>query len=119
MGHQNCDWYAAKQMLGENSSQLMGSINAYKSKCGKSGTSKFALKLQKEEAVILSKVAEKCAPLDIPCVPIFDGMLVPSDVAEIVKGFFIEVLTEQLGFAPEPTIETAGDEVYPDVCVNL
>tara|TARA_R110000744_G_scaffold216505_1_gene335281 strand:+ start:2910 stop:3068 length:159 start_codon:yes stop_codon:yes gene_type:complete len=52
-------------------------------------------------------------------VPIFDGMLVPISQAETVKGFFTEALLERLDFAPEATVETAGDEVYADLCVGI
>jgi len=118
MGFQKSDWHSFKQME-HDFPVMMRSIAAYKWKSGKDGSSRFANKLQKEEALIMAKVAERCEPLDIPCVPIFDGMLVPISQAETVKGFFTETLLERLDFAPEPTIETAGDDVYPDLCVNL
>jgi hypothetical protein len=117
MGFQNSDWYSFKQMELEFP-QLMKSICSYKWKmCKLLGTSKaslsaFARKLQKEEAMILAKVAEKLEPLDIPAVPIFDGILVPDSKAELVQGFFEEVLFERLGFVTSPTVTRAGDEVY-------
>ena len=118
MGFQKSDWHSFKQLEREFP-VMMKSIAAYKWKSGADGSSRFANKLQAEEALIMAKVAEKCQQLDIPCVPIFDGMLVPISQAETVKGFFTETLLERLGFAPEPTVETAGDEVYADLCVNL
>ena len=118
MGFQKSEWHSFKQLEREFP-VMMKSIATYKWKSGKDASSKFANKLQKEEALIMAKVAERCEPLDIPCVPIFDGMLVPICQAETVKGFFTETLLERLDFAPEPTIETAGDDVYPDLCVNL
>ena len=118
MGFQKSDWHSFKQLEREFP-LMMGNIASYKWKSGADGSSRFAHKLQKEEALIMSMVAEKCEPLDIPCVPIFDGMLVPISQADTVKGFFTETLLERLDFAPEPTIETAGDDVYPDLCVNL
>ena len=118
MGFQKSDWHSFKQLEREFP-VMMKSIAAYKWKSGADGSSRFANKLQAEEALIMAKVAEKCQQLDIPCVPIFDGMLVPISQAETVKGFFTETLLERLDFAPEPTIETAGDDVYPDLCVNL
>ena len=118
MGFQKSDWHSFRQLQREFP-VMMKSIAAYKWKSGKNGSSRFANKLQAEEALIMGKVAEKCQRLAIPCVPIFDGMLVPISRAESVKGFFKKVLLERLDFAPEPTIETAGDEVYPDVCLGL
>ena len=123
MGFQGSDWNSFKQME-RDFPVMMRSIAAYKwmvtkAEGQKKALSRFAKKLQTGEALIMANVAEKCEPLDIPCVPIFDGMLVPICQAETVKGFFTETLLERLDFAPEPTIETAGDDVYPDLCVNL
>jgi len=102
----------------------MKSIISYKWKCDKgdgekNGTQMFAGKLQGVEAYIIADVAKKCMELDIPCVSIFDGMLVPRSQAEAVQGFFAEVLSKRLEFAPEPSVETAGDDVYLDMCVNF
>ena len=123
MGFQGSDWHSFRHVESDFP-VMMRSIAAYKQKVTrhhglKEALSRFAIKLQTEEALILAKVAEKCEPLDIPCVPIFDGMLVPISEAETVKGFFTETLLERLDFAPEPTIETAGYDVYPDFCLNL
>ena len=118
MGFQKSDWHSFRQLEREFP-VMMKTIAAYKWRSGKDGSSRFANKLQAEEALIMGKVAEKCQRLAIPCVPIFDGMLVPIRSAEAVKDFFKEVLLDRLDFAPEPTVETAGDEVYADACVGL
>ena len=90
---------------------MMRSISAYKWKCdasGEKGTTKFANKLHGIEAAIIADVAKKCMDRYIPCVSVFDGMLVPANDAQVVKDFFIDVLTKRLGFAPEPSVGTAG-----------
>ena len=112
MGHQENDWFAMQQLKREFPN-MMRSISAYKWKCdasGEKGTTKFANKLHGIEAAIIADVAKKCMDRYIPCVSVFDGMLVPADDAQVVKDFFIEVLTKRLGFAPEPSVETAGGE---------
>ena len=112
MGHQGNGWFAMQQLKREFPN-MMRSISAYKWKCdasGEKGTSKFAIKLHGIEAAIIADVAKKCMDGYIPCVSVFDGMLVPADDAQVVKDFFIEVLTKRLGFAPEPSVETAGGE---------
>jgi len=112
MGHQENDWFAMQQLKREFPN-MMRSISAYKWKCdasGEKGTSKFAIKLHGIEAAIIADVAKKCMDGYIPCVSVFDGMLVPANDAQVVKDFFTEVLTKRLGFAPEPSVETAGGE---------
>ena len=112
MGHQGNGWFAMQQLKREFPN-MMRAISAYKWKCdasGEKGTSKFAIKLHGIEAAIIADVAKKCMDGYIPCVSVFDGMLVPADDAQVVKDFFIEVLTKRLGFAPEPSVETAGGE---------
>jgi len=112
MGHQENDWFAMQQLKREFPI-MMRAISAYKWKCdasGEKGTTKFANKLHGIEAAIIADVAKKCMDRYIPCVSVFDGMLVPADDAQVVKDFFIEVLTKRLGFAPEPSVETAGGE---------
>ena len=112
MGHQGNGWFAMQQLKREFPN-MMRAISAYKWKCdasGEKGTSKFAIKLHGIEAAIIADVAKKCMDGYIPCVSVFDGMLVPADDAQVVKDFFTEVLTKRLGFAPEPSVETAGGE---------
>ena len=121
MGHQENDWFAMQQLKREFPN-MMRAISAYKWKCdasGEKGTSKFAIKLHGIEAAIIADVAKKCMELDIPCVSIFDGMLVPRSQADLVQGFFTEVLTKRLGFAPEPSVETAGCETFDSMCAGF
>jgi hypothetical protein len=46
-------------------------------------------------------------------------MLVPRSQADLVQGFFTEVLTKRLGFAPEPSVETAGYETFDGMCAGF
>lgn len=123
MGHQGNDWHGTRQLKREFPI-AMKSIISYKWKCDKgdgekNGTQMFAGKLQGVEASIIADVAKKCMELDIPCVSIFDGMLVPRSQAETVQGFFAEVLSKRLEFAPEPTVETAGYETFDSMCAGF
>jgi hypothetical protein len=132
MGHPSCDWASSKQMEREFPN-LMGSIRGFKWKtranliargdsvkdANRGMGSVFASLLQGEEAVILAKVAEKLAPFDVPCVPIYDGMLVPKQEAELARGFFEEVLFERLGFVASPVITFAGDETFHGMCAGF
>mgnify|MGYP003636539929 FL=1 len=132
MGHPSCDWASSNQMDLEFP-DLMRSIRGFKWKtranliasgetvadANKGMLSVFASLLQGEEAVILAKVAEKLAPFDVPCVPIYDGMLVPKHEAELARGFFEEVLFERLGFVASPVITFAGDETFHSMCAGF
>jgi hypothetical protein len=123
MGHQGNDWHGTRQLKREFPI-AMKSIISYKWKCDKGagekkGTQMFAGKLHFAEGAIVADVAEKCMEVDIPCVSVFDGMLVPMSQAETVQGFFTEVLSRRLGFAPEPTVETAGYETFDSMCAGF
>jgi hypothetical protein len=43
---------------------------------------------------------------------------VPRSQADLVQGFFTEVLYKRLEFAPEPSVETAGDETFHSMCAG-
>jgi len=123
MGHQGNDWHGTQQLKREFP-VAMQSIISYKWKCDKGGgekkgTQMFAGKLHGAEGSIIADVAKKCMEIDVPCVSIFDGMLVPRSQAETVQRFFTEVLYERLGFAPEPTVETAGYETFHSMCAGF
>lgn len=123
MGHQGNDWHGTRQLKREFPI-AMQSVISYKWKCDKgdgekNGTQMFAGKLQGVEASIIADVAKKCMEMDIPCVSIFDGMLVPRSQADLVQGFFTEVLYKSLGFAPEPSVETAGYETFDGMCAGF
>ena len=123
MGHQGNDWHGTRQLKREFPI-AMKSIISYKWKCDvgggeKRGTQMFAGKLHGVEGSIIADVATKCMQIDIPCVSIFDGMLVPRSQADLVQGFFTEVLTKRLGFAPEPSVETAGYETFDGMCAGF
>jgi hypothetical protein len=132
MGHPSCDWASSNQMDLEFP-DLMRSIRGFKWKtranliasgetvadANKGMLSVFAGILQGEEAIILAKVAEKLAPFDVPCVPIYDGMLVPRDEAELARGFFEEVLFERLGFVASPVVTFADMQHDQNQWVNV
>lgn len=123
MGHQGNDWHGTRQLKREFP-VAMQSIISYKWKCDvgdgeKNGTQMFAGKLQGVEASIIADVARECMKIDIPCVSIFDGMLVPRSQADLVQGFFTDSLSKRLEFAPEPSVETAGYETFASMCAGF
>lgn len=85
---------AVVRKFGEEFPACFARINAYKKKAG---TRKFANKLQTFEAELISLIALKLRVLRIPCISVFDSIIVPTPAKKSALEAIISSMNEQFG----------------------